>query len=343
MGRQEAPLSDRIAEIDVAAVDSLARLFREREVLEGRLQALEERRGKVSPAVHDRVRADYRARLEELESQARPLGEEARRQYAKLAALHEAVEKAEERVRLDREEIELRHELGELEAEELEQRAGECDARLEERRAELAAVEELRRRFLEAVRSEEELLSPPPGAVVAEASEPSVPEAAEEGVSETPLRQPDATILLPSASATEEAGVEAGWQDAPTGEVALSAQAPPVESIPVGAQEEELVGATRILSRPRLVLLDGDQPGESFFLGPQPVTIGRGAGSEIQLLEEAISRRHAEVKPGIDGFVLRDLGSENGTFVNGGRVDEHLLAEGDVVQVGSRRLVFREL
>jgi pSer/pThr/pTyr-binding forkhead associated (FHA) protein len=53
-----------------------------------------------------------------------------------------------------------------------------------------------------------------------------------------------------------------------------------------------------------------------------------------------VSRKHAEIRPSGDGFVVADLGSTNGTRVNGLRVDQHQLAQGDELTFGSIRIVF---
>jgi pSer/pThr/pTyr-binding forkhead associated (FHA) protein len=55
-----------------------------------------------------------------------------------------------------------------------------------------------------------------------------------------------------------------------------------------------------------------------------------------------VSRRHAEVVLDGRGYVVRDLGSNNGTFVNDQRVDETKLNDGDVVRLGLTYLTFRE-
>ena len=69
------------------------------------------------------------------------------------------------------------------------------------------------------------------------------------------------------------------------------------------------------------------------------ITIGRHPSCELQLDTHgdlAVSSRHAEVRPGADGAaVIADLGSTNGTFVNGARVVTHALRDGDVVQLGA--------
>jgi DNA-binding CsgD family transcriptional regulator len=69
-------------------------------------------------------------------------------------------------------------------------------------------------------------------------------------------------------------------------------------------------------------------------LGLQPVSIGRGRGSRVIVQDEYLSERHAEILHADGAFVLRDLGSKNGTFVNGARVRQGILRAGDVIRMG---------
>jgi ABC-type multidrug transport system ATPase subunit len=69
------------------------------------------------------------------------------------------------------------------------------------------------------------------------------------------------------------------------------------------------------------------------------ITIGR-EGSEIVLENPQVSRNHAVIDRANGKHVLRDLGSTNGTFVNGQRITQHTLARGDVIQIGAFKLVY---
>lgn len=71
------------------------------------------------------------------------------------------------------------------------------------------------------------------------------------------------------------------------------------------------------------------------------VIIGRGADCDWVISYPQVSRRHAVLKRVAGGFVVRDLGSLNGTFVNGRRVQEAFVSEGDVVGIGPYNLVVR--
>jgi len=80
-----------------------------------------------------------------------------------------------------------------------------------------------------------------------------------------------------------------------------------------------------------LVLPDGDR----VPLGEYVVSIGRAPEATIVVGDSNVSRRHAEVRPAGDGFVVADLASTNGTKVNGTKIGEHQLVDGDTIQFGN--------
>jgi len=85
-----------------------------------------------------------------------------------------------------------------------------------------------------------------------------------------------------------------------------------------------------------LVLDDGQR----VAIGEDPVTIGRLPECDIVLSDPNVSRRHAEVRRQGNGFVVVDLGSTNGTRVNGAGVRERRIDDGDVITVGSTKVRF---
>jgi hypothetical protein len=80
--------------------------------------------------------------------------------------------------------------------------------------------------------------------------------------------------------------------------------------------------------------------GDRIPLSEKPVLIGRLPDCEITLADPNVSRRHAEVRPFGTGFLVVDLGSTNGTRVNGASVSEHQLKDGDAITVGATRIRF---
>ncbi|MBM3673159.1 MAG: DUF2662 domain-containing protein [Actinobacteria bacterium] len=85
-----------------------------------------------------------------------------------------------------------------------------------------------------------------------------------------------------------------------------------------------------------LVLPDGRR----FTLGEKRVVMGRMSDCDVVLADPRASRQHAEIQPIGHGFVLNDLGSMNGTVVNGNPVREHHLQDGDEIRLGSTVLHF---
>ncbi len=69
-----------------------------------------------------------------------------------------------------------------------------------------------------------------------------------------------------------------------------------------------------------------------------PVVIGRSRSCDLRLPSSDASRRHAEIVHSGGSFLLRDLASTNGTFVNGNRIAEHVLCPGDCIEIGSSEI-----
>ncbi len=86
----------------------------------------------------------------------------------------------------------------------------------------------------------------------------------------------------------------------------------------------------------------GGRAGDSFPLELERTTIGRSPESDVFLDDVTVSRRHALVVETDEGYYIDDLDSRNGTFVNRMRIESHWIADGDEIQVGRYKLIFRE-
>ncbi|WP_431310581.1 FHA domain-containing protein [Mobilicoccus caccae] len=89
-----------------------------------------------------------------------------------------------------------------------------------------------------------------------------------------------------------------------------------------------------------LLVLRGPNTGARFLLDSAMTTTGRHPDSDIFLDDVTVSRKHAVFQQDGDTFVVRDVGSLNGTYVNRERIDSAVLRAGDEVQIGKFRLVF---
>jgi len=89
-----------------------------------------------------------------------------------------------------------------------------------------------------------------------------------------------------------------------------------------------------------LRVLDGADRGRVYQDLDLPITVGREEGNDIQLNDERLSRFHAKIQLDHDRMVLTDLGSTNGTKVNGEDIQLRILRYGDLISVGRSVLLF---
>jgi pSer/pThr/pTyr-binding forkhead associated (FHA) protein len=89
-----------------------------------------------------------------------------------------------------------------------------------------------------------------------------------------------------------------------------------------------------------LIVRSGPQAGMRIVLDKDNLALGRHPDSDVVFDDITVSRRHAEVERVADGYVVRDVGSLNGTYLNQERVEWHPLVSGDELQIGKFRMVF---
>jgi hypothetical protein len=121
----------------------------------------------------------------------------------------------------------------------------------------------------------------------------------------------------------------------------------PQESMILGPQQAAAAGLVpkpEALELGRLVVLTSPalEQGDVVELDSRPLTVGRGGNNDVPLArDEYASSRHARFEARRDGVYVEDIGSTNGTFVNGIRLTrDRRLAPGDVVRVGETDLRF---
>ena len=87
---------------------------------------------------------------------------------------------------------------------------------------------------------------------------------------------------------------------------------------------------------------DGPQAGLDFDLPDRPIVLGRDDDHDVHLDDEAVSGNHAEIRRENGRWQIRDLGSSNGTVLNGREIEAHWLAHDDVVTIGTSRFAFHD-
>lgn len=89
-----------------------------------------------------------------------------------------------------------------------------------------------------------------------------------------------------------------------------------------------------VAEMPMLLTVEGPNRGSRVLVDEAELILGRGEECDVVIPDRQVSREHARIRLEGEGYVLEDLGSKNGTFVNGQRLSEpHLLQDGDEIQI----------
>lgn len=313
-----------LSAIDLSAIDSLKTLKQERDQLDGRLQSMESMKANFAEPVYRRVREDYTQRVRGLDEKSAPLKQSAREQYAKLRSLLERFEADHEAIRLDQQELELRHQLGEFDDKEFQRRIKGIESTVKERAEARARGLELKNRFLEAFGSESELETARPDAATVRASVLS------------------AADIAAAEARTHEVSRIVGDRPPNRTQVMTAINIPEPAVTPVAAPAPPPDGATKIFSAARLVPQNPEAGKQTYALTLKPMSIGADSGNDIRIAGPGVEPKHAQITVSMGGFTIVDLGSKHGTRVNAEKVRERPLANEDVVQIGAARFVFRE-
>ncbi|MDQ6693336.1 MAG: DUF3662 and FHA domain-containing protein [Chloroflexota bacterium] len=176
--------------------------------------------------------------------------------------------------------------------------------------------------------------------------------------STVPKRGIEVTARLSDAPASTTAGTQRVGESATRRERSAAAEPPlaPTHSMPqVAAMRPGPIGVQSVqggqgvpatmgavMPRAALVPLEGDLAGREFEVAKTLLTIGRGLDNELVIDDPRVSRHHAQVTFRHSHYLLRDLRSTNGTFVNNQPVEAVVLASGDLLSIGGFELRFQQ-
>jgi hypothetical protein len=304
---------DKLSTIEVSAVDKLGEIKKDQALLDEYRNKAESMKAKTSDSVYSRVLADYEKRRMDLDTQAAPLQAEARREYHKLRSIFDELNTAHEEACLNKEEIEFRQAVGELQKEEAAKQLPKAQAAVKKCKKKLAEVERLRARFLEVVTAEDE-----------SGPEQEGPPADVEAEAEVEADASDATMLMPPGA------------DLPAGLAAMDAGPDPA-----GSPAEDYSEDATVMVPQGILLADLDNATPTEHILGAISGIGRGDKNQIIVAEGGVSLKHALLTANLTGFTLKDLKSRNGTFVNGERITECSVSDGDCIRLGDVEMIFR--
>lgn len=342
----EFPMNERL-------VEETLRLKEERRVVRERMAKIEAQRGEVRAAVYERVHGDYAARDQELSAGLQAKKVEVDRE---LAGLNETRTKLSANVdghREQLEEIHFRHGLGEFDDAAFQEKADAVGEKLAKFETLLNAVDTNIRSYERLFADELDLVTTATGPRAA----PQPPEApltdlladvADDDLMPDPLDEDDAAE--PEAVAQTDYQLDASGGDY-FGGVVPDESAPPRGSTSetsvyrvVGADADTEAGTERTPqlqhTGPLLRVSQGEGVGGSYPV-LRETTIGRTDGNTIVLKEAKVSRQHAKITAKGKKWILTDLQSSNGVFVNGEQIAAPVeLKDGDQLQIGDTTFEF---
>lgn len=314
--------------VDVSVLDELIELRRQQALIDQFCARADEMKAKVDLAVYNRVVADYASRRQALESQAAPLVTRALAEYRKLRAILSQVKSINDAAQLDKDEVEFRHSLGEIDEAARKERLVVPERVLAESAARLSTLDADEARFREAL---------PEVDLTAEAAEPEV-----------------AAPPVPELAA-EAAGAAHRTQDVDIAALAEGGSGPPSSNdvasllgsgismtfVPIAPDPPEGSEDNTIVSTDAVLVSESDNGQAVHFALTGSTYIGRAEDNQLRILDPGISRRHVLIAVTETGYTIRDLKSQNGTYVNGERIDEAALTDGDRITIGEMNLIFR--
>lgn len=334
--------------INQQLLEEATRIKEEWRVIRDRLEKIESNRSQVSPAVYDRVKHDYQERLEEITATLMDKKQDIDNELESLQATRSKIGEQLEQQRHDLEEVKFRNMLGEFNDEDYQRQGRDKQERISKFESAMHAVNTNISRYESIFHEEAELLgveaaTPEMEGIPCEEDELPSQEEAEE-ISEKRIAEETGPVELPEEQPleTDDEGYILNETEGPdyfsqtenTGEVTS-------ESVTARAPAEDSETARQTLPRARVVIISGDQAGAAYPL-KDTVSIGRADSNTIALKDAKVSRQHSQIQQHGSEFIVVDLNSSNGTYVNGQKIEEHVLTNNDEIQIGDYILQFQE-
>lgn len=342
------PSTDVQFPINQTLLDETAKLRQERALLSERMAKIEATRDQVSPQVFERVSGEYRSKFDAI---TQSLLEKKAEVDRELSTLYDTRQKVTANLDVQKtalEELEFRKQLGEFDEKEFEERAKEAKDKLGKFQMIIDAVTANIKKY-EALFADFEPAPLEPSQPTPVATK--IPRATSATATipvkrKAPAAQPD--YNLPQEQSQGYFSSADDVSERPTG-VAPPPVPPKTQRTQVYVPTQKTTGgsvsgSTSPSIRPGTAYLKvtrGAADSPKYPLGKE-TTIGRAHTNHIVLKEARISRQHAIIRQAGKEFVIEDLQSSNGVVVNGEKIKEHVLTDGDQIQIGDFVMEFHQ-
>lgn len=353
-----APSADVQFPINQPLLDDTAKLRQERATIAERLAKIEATRDQVSSQVFERVSSEYRGKFDAI---TQALMEKKAEVDRELSTLYETRQKVTANLDVQKtalEELEFRKQLGEFDEKEFDERAKEAKEKLIKFQKIVEAVTGNIQKYevlfadFEPTPLEPSQRTPVATKIpVTQGTPPARPTTSATATlpvrRKTPAEQADYNLppeqsqnYFSSADDISERPTGVAPPPAPPKTQRTQVFTPPQKQVPGSTSG----GATSPSIRPGtafLKVIRGAADSPKYPLGKE-TTIGRAHTNHVVLKEARISRQHAVIRQAGKEFVIEDLQSSNGVYVNSEKVKEHVLSDGDQIQIGDFTMEFHQ-
>jgi chromosome segregation ATPase len=298
--------------INQALLEEASKIKQELSLIKERIDKIEAKKTEVSPTVYQKVKQDYFNKLNEIQS---ALLEKKTDIDKELSGLYETRSKVSENLEQHKEELEeikFRHDLGEYDDKAFAEKSREDTEKITKFEKVLSAINTNISRY-EALFADEEMFS-------SENTEPSLKKHKAKPQKAQPAKE-DTDYDI--------AAEEKNYFSPETDKIAQPQE-----------PSSEFTKKTTLTGNARIIVIEGEQAGQEYKMKKE-TTIGRANTNTIVLKDAKVSRQHAVIKQTGADFIVIDLNSSNGVSVNHERVKEHVLGDGDQIQIGDHVMQFK--
>ncbi len=340
------------------------------------LEKAEKHRGTVNNKIYQKVRAEYDQELSETTSELTPIEREITNERDSARLRLAETEKELDELQEQHAEMTFRHQTGEYDGSKLGEIESSLTPLIHEKKQQKEAFSAFVRRIDETLQGTAQVkgwTNPIAEEVISDLADPDVDASLADPVEDTSPIKPvvDASPADPVAEASPaDPPAEASPADpvakASPADPAMSTSSPntpeskpaefeidienileekkdvPSSKAPVQAEEKRKsarLDENQMIPFPNLIITAGSQSGKKIPLLPMTMTIGREHDNNIEIKDEEVARYHARIVYQDSRFVLQDLNSSTGTWVNGEQITETPLNNNDKIRLGKTEII----
>ena len=320
--------------LNQALLKAAKEIKQEWEQINKRLEKIKQSKAELSEVVYERVCKDYTEKNSQIHEKLLLKKAEIDRELETLSLTEQKISTQLEQHHHDLEEVKFRNNLGEFTEAEYKEKVKTAESKAKKFEAMQSAVESNIKKYTAVFADAAEIFSEQELAITEDADSEAEQTAAPKSAEKLTSSKPSDTEPLTDDSGyiIEEEGPDY-FSDTAGGSTETNTE---VES------DKEVEPKKPVAKKgAKLVFINGKDAGTAFHLS-KITSLGRAQSNTISLNDPKASRQHSKVEKKGKNYVVLDLNSSNGTLVNGEKVKEHVLANGDELQVGDAILQFQE-